>query len=654
MQHSHAAPFERKPPADPDVQPERPRNKKWACDACGVGKVVGHTYWGREQLDVEGCRACAGIADFFALEDDVQCEQPYQLGFDRGSPMWWEFFTKTPSTFQESKTELKLRADPSPSTSSAQAFDTLRRWIETCETKHALCKESLPKQLPRRILKIESIKPLTVRVVENDVSSLIGQQAPPYACLSYRWGEDTKINSLNKANLAVYTDRVPIERLYPLVEDAITAAWKLDLKYIWIDAYCIIQDDDDDWSHEAAKMGDIYENAFITLSATPTNNKGRLFSHIHTRQLGYPVTEHEGAPVFIRRCLEHPRFTARGADGEFFEWVGDYDGRDRFTHQRGWVFQERMLSTRVVHFLRGELFWECRERTWCECRSDEERWEGRRVQVPRTIESMEWAELIRSYCETEFSKEPDRLQALASVAKRYGAAHGKTYLAGMWFEDLPSTFLWMAHVSLLELKPRPLGCSAPSWSWTLHSAQEQFSSLSVYLNGHPPKPPCTLNFLGYNRNPPVDDVYADSHSIRLTIAGPTVPGIIFPRDRCVVILGSVWQFFPDFDMRPNDPFKYRVVEEGSEVLILLCRGTEDDCVILQGVDVRLSSNDLETDMFERIGKLSRQVYEKDELASLTDELRRCLSSDGVDRHRWSHVNGQRFRDEAKLKTITLI
>ena len=28
-------------------------------------------------------------------------------------------------------------------------------------------------------------------------------------------------------------------------------------------------------------------------------------------------------------------------------------------YQRGWVMQERLLAPRVVHFLHGELIWEC-------------------------------------------------------------------------------------------------------------------------------------------------------------------------------------------------------------------------------------------------------------------------------------------------------
>ena len=34
---------------------------------------------------------------------------------------------------------------------------------------------------------------------------------------------------------------------------------------------------------------------------------------------------------------------------------------------RGWMYQERLLSPRVLHFGATELVWECREATLCEC-----------------------------------------------------------------------------------------------------------------------------------------------------------------------------------------------------------------------------------------------------------------------------------------------
>jgi hypothetical protein len=42
----------------------------------------------------------------------------------------------------------------------------------------------------------------------------------------------------------------------------------LFLQHVWIDLLCIVQNEEDDWQSEAAKMGDIYAGAYVTISAT--------------------------------------------------------------------------------------------------------------------------------------------------------------------------------------------------------------------------------------------------------------------------------------------------------------------------------------------------------------------------------------------------
>lgn len=547
----------------------------------------------------------------------------------------YQYFTKTDLPKSVGRIKPPLRKDPPPSTSSAQAFDDLKQWISECEAGHTRCTKGPDVSLPHRILKIKGIVPLAIRLVENDPS--MGK----YACLSYRWGPNTANNSLKTVNLAVYKDGVPNQCLYPLVRDAITAAWRVGLRYIWIDSYCIIQDDELDWYRAAASMGEIYENAFITLSATTATDGAGLFSQIDPIHLGHPITKLEQTPVFIRRCLYHPRLAAEKRNREHFNLPADVD---RSTLSRGWVFQERILSRRFIHFLKDELFWECRESTWCQCRSQEENWKKRRANVPRVLESLDWADLIREYCGTVFTYEKDRLQALSGVARRYGAIHGKTFLAGMWFEDLPATFSWKWDCFLLGYrKPRPLGRTVASWSWTFLSTQGELPVSWMNMEG---TLPCVLEFLGYTRDPPVADVYTDFHCVSLTLAGLTVMGTIFPREGYVKVSESLWSIIPDFEMQPDDPSKFRVVESGSEVLILFCQDFVHDCIVLQ--DIRLGSGEGTGNTFERIGRLGGLV-----VLNSSNELQQAFSSDEVDRQR-HRIENQKFLDRAVRRTITLI
>jgi hypothetical protein len=42
----------------------------------------------------------------------------------------------------------------------------------------------------------------------------------------------------------------------------------MGIEYIWIDCLCILQDSKADWEHEAARMADVYSNAYLTIAAS--------------------------------------------------------------------------------------------------------------------------------------------------------------------------------------------------------------------------------------------------------------------------------------------------------------------------------------------------------------------------------------------------
>ncbi|KAK3380682.1 hypothetical protein B0T24DRAFT_718011 [Lasiosphaeria ovina] len=60
--------------------------------------------------------------------------------------------------------------------------------------------------------------------------------------------------------------------------DAINVTKSIGVDYIRIDSLCIIHDDEHDWISEAERIGDIYENAHVTLMATDSwDGRGGLF-----------------------------------------------------------------------------------------------------------------------------------------------------------------------------------------------------------------------------------------------------------------------------------------------------------------------------------------------------------------------------------------
>lgn len=306
-----------------------------SCETCLLGVTQ---FWGGrkdvEMMDMlasgENCRACAGIAGFLQAQISLPEELDFTFGpldlyptitpyvqtiptVDHPDEYFiYEFFTTgegpddkkretldRPLSFSDAPMIWRMRA-PSGDTSSKEAFDTLQGWLSRCQEEHSLCQPATDTEMPHRVLEIKSIRPLRIRVVEDCA------RRERYACLSHRWGPQTESNSLKTHNVHLYKTEVPEAKLCLLMRDAIEAAFRLDLRFIWIDCYCIIQDDIKDWERAAANMASIYENAFLTISATSSEGACPMFSCLEQIYAGTEVTRIRGEPVLMRRQLRHP------------------------------------------------------------------------------------------------------------------------------------------------------------------------------------------------------------------------------------------------------------------------------------------------------------------------------------------------------------
>ena len=64
--------------------------------------------------------------------------------------------------------------------------------------------------------------------------------------------------STNEANLKSRQISISSNEIPKTFQDAIKVTRWLGVKYLWIDSFCIVQDDVLEWQTEAAKMADIY------------------------------------------------------------------------------------------------------------------------------------------------------------------------------------------------------------------------------------------------------------------------------------------------------------------------------------------------------------------------------------------------------------
>jgi hypothetical protein len=372
-------------------------------------------------------------------------------------------------------------------TLSEESLQHAETWLHDCCHLHRNCTpSSLPESwYPTRLLYLDSSGDghCNVRIIHTANEKPNG----PYATLSHRWGNDHFIK-LTRSNLAAFTEFIPIAELSKTFADAITVSLRLGIQYLWIDSLCILQDEDDlsDWLHEAGLMQKVYSYSYLNISASVAESSSEGLSRNRDPSRLY-------GPI-----LELPDY---GFDTELghetFEiehdqlWLQNVAGCN--LNSRGWVFQERMLSSRVLHFCYDQVSWECREHRACErypsgdmkIYEDFENHQDKstakfklllgvysqQTQRPTNTTRNDadsvygiWMEMMRAYSDTSLTNPLDKLIALAGIAKQMSIFTRDTYIAGMWRRNLESDLLWFTRQTL-PTKPYPSVYRAPSWSW---------------------------------------------------------------------------------------------------------------------------------------------------------------------------------------------
>src|SRR5436309_1737800 len=86
---------------------------------------------------------------------------------------------------------------------------------------------------------------------------------------------------------------------------------------------------------------------------------------------------------------------------------------------RGWVFQERLLSPRVLHFGIQELVWECTELSFCECEEVPHVTSLKKEHFEEIPSIWWWQQLISYYSILNLTFLSDWLPALSGIAKEF-------------------------------------------------------------------------------------------------------------------------------------------------------------------------------------------------------------------------------------------
>lgn len=400
-----------------------------------------------------------------------------------------------------------------PRSDSEGCFELANSWLQDCVRDHPICSSYSQKgvqKLPFRVL---------------DLGPSDGSQEPYlletegrtglYATLSHCWGRSPGPTTTETHTLAQRKKEIPIDGLPKSFRDAIIITRRLNVRYLWIDSLCILQDSVQDWNEQSKLMAQVYGNSHICISAllAPNSHHG-IF---HTRDLAPSVAISFPSPTSSTNesftlNLRSPLFKV---DFPTYTNIKDTNFSGPLD-ERAWALQERIMSPRVLRYSSIQMVWECECATFCEGRASQlpvlhsdiprrnltstndlnykswRRWTPSTTTTPaKDVEAHgkgevanhvphaevyeNWYMIVENYRRKSLTFPSDTLPALSALASFFASATHTTtqtsYLAGLWLEDLPSGLLW---IPVDMASPNGTGRAstyrAPSWSWSSTNA----------------------------------------------------------------------------------------------------------------------------------------------------------------------------------------
>ncbi|KAK0619464.1 heterokaryon incompatibility protein-domain-containing protein, partial [Immersiella caudata] len=337
--------------------------------------------------------------------------------------------------------------------------------LQTCSTHRACQPPTTSTFIPTRLLYVGSVSDPTCRLVGRpDLDGPV-----KYFALSHCWGKDVQV-TLTVGNYPLMKQDIPVASISQNFRDAIAATRVLGVQYLWVDSLCIIQDspEDEDWNRESVLMMDVFANAACTISATASaSSQGGCFRD-RMGVLSYCKLVTSSTSE-LRIQIPEERRSIR----EIFDSRVEAAPLTR----RGWVFQERLLSRRIIHFCSDMILFECNTLQATELDPRGSNYEkvpyllvGGRIQDPSSPGSTtiatpvrRWYELVGAYSQGALTKQTDKLIAISGVAGLVQKTSNAQYLAGLWSNVAPELgLLWRATSSDSRRHETYI---APTWSW---------------------------------------------------------------------------------------------------------------------------------------------------------------------------------------------
>lgn len=203
----------------------------------------------------------------------------------------------------------------------------IKGWLNFCSHNHkTMCKQKLDPKLPIDFRVIDCI---TRKIIFwKDITG-----KKQYITLSYVWG---------KANRdAIFQEGVFPQCVPRTIEDSLLLTKKLGYRYLWIDRYCITQDDVMSRQIQIQSMDIVYQHSVMTVIAAAGIDPDHGLPGV-----GEVLRERQPTVRIGDRTLVYAPFAKEEILSS--KW-----------NSRGWTYQEGLLSHRKLVFTNTQVYFQC-------------------------------------------------------------------------------------------------------------------------------------------------------------------------------------------------------------------------------------------------------------------------------------------------------
>ncbi len=145
------------------------------------------------------------------------------------------------------------------------SIERICHWVEQSDSTHD--SPSIESQLRNKE------RPTDVLFIDVHTNCLVKHYLNQrYVALSYVWGQQRNNFQTTLSNVNALMQAESLSKAWEIVpatiQDAIILARKLEIRFLWVDRLCIVQDDEDSIQSNMAQMASIYAQSYFTIIAT--------------------------------------------------------------------------------------------------------------------------------------------------------------------------------------------------------------------------------------------------------------------------------------------------------------------------------------------------------------------------------------------------